>query len=92
MLGPELPSFLPSPARHNGGKSRQLSSAQANSTSWHKQLGGLFTLSSAQLWRQSGGGGKLIAVVKVVLLVPEQNATTLTQSSEEKPHKSKDAP
>ena len=42
--------------------------------------------------RWCGGGSKLIAVVKVVLLVPEQNATTLTQSSEEKPHKSKDAP
>jgi hypothetical protein len=32
-------------------------------------------------------------MVKVVLLlVSEQNATTLTQSSKEKPHKSKDAP
>ena len=50
------------------------------------------TTPAVRRWRSGGGGSKLIAVVKVVLLVPEQNATTLTQSSEEKPHKSKDAP
>ena len=36
-------TFLLAPARHNGGKSRQLSSARRE-----QQLGGLFTLSTGR--------------------------------------------